>query len=112
MIKVFQIQLSDAEVDAVNENGWNHSERTQAYFDKGFKSQVKFVDFKHYEHVANVSETEDLEEAFTLMNMWSRPERIEKLQERVSSMSVGDIVEKDGIRYLVASFGFEEIKKD
>jgi hypothetical protein len=47
-----------------------------------------------------------MEEAFKLMNLWERPESIEKLG-RCSSMSVGDILElEDGTKFRCASFGF------
>jgi hypothetical protein len=109
MIKVYQIQLTDAEIAAVN-NG-ETSDRIQAYFDRSFERTFKAENFKYYTHVANVF-TDDREDAFRLMNLWesSDSDLVEKL-ERCSSMSVGDIVEmENGARYRCASFGFEEIQ--
>jgi hypothetical protein len=106
MIKVYQIQLTDAEFWMIDSG--ETSPKIKAYFDRSFASMFKAENFQYYTHVANVS-TDDMEYAFKLMNLWERPELIYKF-ERCSSMSVGDIVEMDnGERYRCASFGFEEI---
>jgi hypothetical protein len=106
MIKVYQIQLTDAEFKAINSG--EITTRTKAYFDRSLDTMFKAENFQYYTHVANVS-TDDMEYAFKLMNLWERPELIYKF-ERCSSMSVGDILElNNGDRYRCASFGFEEI---
>ena len=102
MIKVYQIQLSDAEIAAVN-NG-ETSDRIKAYFDRSFERTFKEENFQYYDHVANVA-TDDMEEAFQLMNLWDDESKIERLG-RCSSMSVGDILECNGERFRCASFGF------
>jgi hypothetical protein len=51
---------------------------------------------------------EDMEKAFELMNLWDRPELVDKVTN-CSSMSIGDILEVDGKLYRCASFGFDEI---
>lgn len=108
MIKVYQIQLTDAEIAAVN-NG-ETSDRIKAYFDRSFERTFKADNFQYYNHVANVAgdTMEDMEKAFELMNLWERPELVDKLGP-CSSMSVGDILGVDGKLYRCASFGFEEI---
>ena len=109
MIKVYQIQLTDAEIEAVN-NG-ETSDRIQAYFDRSWPmSPFKAENFQYYTHVANVAgdTMEDMEKAFELMNLWDRPELVDKVTN-CSSMSVGDILEVDGKLYRCASFGFDEI---
>ena len=109
MIKVYQIQLTDAEVAAVN-NG-ETSDRIKAYFDRSFEGTFKAENFQYYTHVANVN-TNDMEEAFTAMNLWDEGplgalvERVD-WDRRCSSMSVGDILEmEDGTKFRCASFGF------
>ncbi len=104
MIKVYQIQLTDAEVTAVN-NG-ETSDRIKAYFDRSFERTFKAENFVHYDHVANV-DTNDMEEAFAAMNLWEGA-TVEKLGP-CSSMSVGDILEVDGKLFRCASCGFDAI---
>ena len=106
MIKVYQIQLTNAEADSMNRG--EVTEKSQAYFSRMFDGKFKPEIFEHYTHVANIA-SNDMEEAFELMNLWNDQTKVEKLG-RCSSMSVGDIVEmENGSRYRCASFGFEEI---
>ena len=108
MIKVYQIQLTDAEITAVN-NG-ETSDRIKAYFDRSFDGSFKAENFQYYTHVANVS-TLDMEQAFEFMNLWEQPERVDQITPYVASMSVGDILEmEDGTKFRCASVGFDEIK--
>ena len=104
MIKVYQIQLTDAEIAAVN-NG-ETSDRIQAYFTRSFAVPFKAENFQYYAHVANV-DTNDMEEAFAAMNLWEGA-TVEKLGP-CSSMSVGDILEVDGKLFRCASCGFDAI---
>ncbi len=109
MIKVYQIQLTDAEIAAVN-NG-ETSDRIKAYFDRSFESTFKAENFQYYTHVANV-DVDGFEQAFEAMNLWEESslfDRVERLG-LCSSMSVGDIVaDHDGTLYRCASFGFDRI---
>jgi len=112
MIKVYQIQLTDAEIAAVNSG--ETSDRIKAYFDRSWPmSTFKAENFQYYTHVANVN-TNDMEEAFTAMNLWDESS-LGALVERTDwgrchSMSVGDILEmEDGTKYRCATFGFEAI---
>ena len=107
MIKVYQFQLTDAEINAIN--GGVENERSKAYFARSFDRTFKAEYFEHYTHVATLN-TSDMEEAFDLMNRWERNELVEK-HMRCSSMSVGDILEmEDGKRYRCASFGFTALE--
>lgn len=114
MIKVYQIQLTNAEIDMVNSG--ETSVRIKAYFDRSFEDSFKAENFQYYTHVANV-DTRDMEIAFEAMNLWEESiyfEDIFKL-DRCSSMSVGDILDVDGKLYRCASFGFtllENYQKD
>ena len=106
MIKVYQIQLTDAEIDAINRGEEN--EKSKAYFNRSFERTFKAEYFHHYTHVATV-DTGDMEEAFELMNLWEREDLVER-HGRCSSMSVGDILEQDGKLFRCASFGFTPIE--
>lgn len=106
MIKVYQIQLTDAEINLVNRG--EKTERTKAYFDRSFERTFKASNFEYYDHVANVA-TDDMEEAFELLNLWNDATKVEKLGP-CSSMSVGDILDVDGTLFRCASMGFDEIK--
>lgn len=109
MIKVYQISLSPAECRLLEMEGWDASPKIKAYADRSFDSKFQPAMFKFYEEAAIVA-AEDLEEAFKLMNLWEEPERVQKLKLRVPSMSVGDILEKDGEFYRVASWGFNKVE--
>ena len=104
MIKVYQIRLTDAEVDAINRD--EIFPKQQAFFDRSLDSRFKPEYFEHYTHVANVP-TNEMEEAFMAMNLWEESGiEVERLGP-CSSMSVGDILElEDGSRYRCASWGF------
>lgn len=107
MIKVYQIQLTNEEINLINGEG-EYTPKIKAYFSREFTRTFKPENFVHYEHVATV-DTGSMEEAFELMNLWEREDLIER-HGRCSSMSVGDILElEDGRRYRCASFGFELI---
>jgi hypothetical protein len=103
MIKVYQIQLTNAEIDMINSG--ETSDRIKAYFDRGFEGKFKAENFQYYTHVATV-DTRNMEEAFECMNLWHN-DKVQKVTSSVSSMSVGDILESNGQLYYCASFGFE-----
>lgn len=116
MIKVYQIQLTDAEIDMVNSG--ETSVRIKAYFDRSFEGTFKAENFQYYTHVANV-DTNDMENAFEAMNLWEESIFFEDIfiqtVGRCSSMSVGDILDVDGKLYRCASAGFtllENYQKD
>jgi hypothetical protein len=103
MIKVYQIQLTNAEIDMINDG--ETSDRIKAYFDRSFEGKFKAENFQYYTHVATV-DTRDMEKAFEYMNLWNS-DKVQKITRVVSSMSVGDILEYNGQLYYCASFGFE-----
>ena len=110
MIKVYQIQLTDAEVDAINRG--EETEKGKAYFARSFERTFKAENFQFYTHVANV-DVDGFEQAFRAMNLWEDDENFDRIELvgsgafRCSSMSVGDILEDhDGKLYRCASFGF------
>lgn len=107
MIKVYQIQLTNEEVDIVNSDG-TYTDRLIAFFGREFERTFKPESFQYYDHVATV-DTDDLEEAFRAMNLWDDAAKVVK-HGPCSSMSVGDILElADGSKFRCASFGFTAI---
>ena len=109
MIKVYQIQLTDLEITIANSG--STSPRLKAYFDRSFESTFKAENFQYYDHVANVY-TDDMEEAFRLMNLWEGSDNIVEKLGPCSSMSVGDILDVNGKLFRCASFGFDPIEQN
>ena len=111
MIKVYQIRLTDAEVDAINRD--ESFPKAKAFFDRSFDRLFKAENFQFYTHVANVH-VDTMEEAFRAMNLWEDDVNFFKIDRVIdapcSSMSVGDIVEVDGELFRCASFGFEKFE--
>ena len=108
MIKVYQIQLTNAEMDLINLDG-EYTPRVNAYFDRSSDRTFKAENFQYYTHVANV-DTDDMEEAFRAMNLWDGSSDVKRLGH-CYSMSVGDIIEmEDGTKFRCASFGFTELE--
>jgi len=117
--KIFQIHLTDAEVDTVNETGDHFAVPKQA---ARLRLQLGTADlhvaedlvnnaFKNgfFEHVANIR-ADDLEGVFHIGNMGPE-ENIERFSE-MHSVSVGDVIlDEDGKMWLTASFGFQEVRK-
>lgn len=114
MFKVYQNHSVHTHSDYINRVGWEVAAEKYA----GVKShlntslsgskQFKPEDFEYYTHVANV-DTDNLDKAFELMNLWENPELIENLGP-TRSLSVGDIlVDESGKKYMVESCGFWEV---
>ena len=112
MIKVYQFILTDEEMTAINTGG-QYTPRIKAYFDRSFESTFKAESFQYYTHVANV-DLDDMDEAFEAMNLWQESPMgasVERVRQRCSSMSVGDILEmEDGSKFRCASAGFTQLE--
>lgn len=114
MIKVYQIQLTDEEINEINNSAeMPASGKIKAFMNRSFDTLFKAEDFQYYTHVANV-DVDGFEQAFRAMNLWEDDENFFRIDRVVgvpcSSMSVGDIVaDHDGTLYRCASFGFERI---
>ena len=110
--KVFQIQLSDADVDMINDKGHNSVPHHKAKLDMNFADNIGALagdafDKGYYTHVANIS-ADGLEGVFHVGNMGPE-ENIERLT-KMHSLSVADLVEDpDGIKHVVASSGFAKV---
>lgn len=114
MIEVYQILLSDKEVDKVNAEGWESSPKASAYarVSMGFKYSKWSKEYlKFYTRAYEVA-TDNLEEAFTLTNVWQDESKIKRLA-RGTSGSVGNLfVVTEGAdrqMYFVDTFGFTKI---
>ena len=109
MIKVYQFQLSNAEIDAINRG--EESEKFTAFMARSFERTFKPEFFRYYTHVANV-DVDGFEQAFSAMNRWEDDENFDRVERLVpcQSMSVGDILaDHDGTLYRCASFGFTKL---
>jgi len=111
--KVFQIKLSDAEVDHVNKHGHDSVPKNSARLDMNLRANdtgILAADaFRkgYYTHVSNIT-ADSLEGAFHVGNMGpeSSIERISPMH----SLSVGDMVEDDaGKMSVVADWGFKDV---
>ena len=108
MLKVYQVVMSKSDIDAAN--------RGEHVLKREFKRDIMFdatainsSSIEHFTHVAEV-DTDDMDEAFELMNLWNDQTRVRRMFERCSSMSVGDLIEhEDGRTFFVAGCGFTEI---
>jgi hypothetical protein len=121
--KIFQINLTDDEIDTINAAGDHDAVpknklrldimtismlKHEMSFGKPVGHLVKEAFEKgYYEHVSNIT-ADSLEGVFHVGNMGPE-ENIERFLP-MHSLSVGDVVEDaEGVRHMVASFGFEEI---
>lgn len=95
MIKVFQIRDQEALYPAVT--------FTYGMGDFGFKP-VEHIE--KYQHVADL-DVEDLDQAFEVGNIG--PEEKYTRYAPMHSVSVGDILEKDGVKFVVAPSGFDQL---
>jgi len=64
--------------------------------------------WRFYQPVASVY-TDDLDEAFEVMNLWNAEELVE-CHVPTRSLSVGDILKRDGKFFMVDGVGFSEIE--
>lgn len=106
MIIIHQIQMTNSEVNAFNA-GQNvpsiEAKRQLMFGAKKFTHDM----FQYFTEVAKV-DTDDLEHAFELTNLWEDESKITRFT-RMSSTSVGDIFQKGDRYFMVDSFGFQEL---
>lgn len=113
--KVYQIQLTAAEVDYVNANGHDslHKQKIKVDMDFDFRGNEiaklarNAFEQGYYNHVANI-QAEDFTQVFQIGNIGPES-HIERLG-RMSSVSVGNVVEEaDGTRWVCAPIGWKEV---
>jgi hypothetical protein len=110
MITIYQIRLSDSDIIAVNARGWDAVPKAGARADMMLGARKWNEDFAKYYDATYEVDTDDLDAAFEVTNLWNDPSMITRLV-RGSSSSVGDIFVKDGDCYIVDNFGFVNIGK-
>jgi len=117
--KVLQIQLTDAEVDMVNEGVQvrKHVLKTHMFGKKVVPNASKAMDLGYYDHVLTI-EGDKLEDVFYVGNFMD-DRYLDKVQVHgtFSSVSVGDvIVDENDWAFVVDTFGFqmlpEKIEKE
>lgn len=125
MIKVYHFNsLTESERMRLNssDGGWDSEPKFSRYadittgFSKRFIPQVLMaIALGEYTAVAEVA-AHDLDWAYRSTNhievSWTENENVTALLEEVRSTSVGDIMEKDGEFYVVASMGFTKLDID
>lgn len=106
MIRIYQIQLTDEQIDIINELGHEAVSAQLARMNVMFGADnFRTSDLQYYTETMQV-DTDDLEEAFGLTNIWNQPERVTRIGDMQSSTSVGDIFQKGDQFYMVDDFGF------
>lgn len=108
MITIYQIQLTDAQVNAFNAGNSVPSieaKRKLMFGSKHFTPDM----LQYFTEVARV-DTDDLEDAFAITNIWNEAWKVDRITETMSSTSVGDIFGQNGRFYMVDNFGFAELK--
>lgn len=109
MITIFQIQTSDAQVDAFNAGSSVPAIEAKRKLLIGAKKfEPSMLEF--FTPVYEV-ETDNLDTAFELTNLWMNGHLVRALPgTRGHSSSVGDIFGHNGRYYMVDNFGFEELR--
>ena len=111
--ELHQIHLTDEEHDKVNAEGHDSVEKHKLHCDMRFSKNEESIakeawDKGYYTHVSNITTDKGLEGVFEVGNIGPE-ENIERLSTMYST-SVGDIViDSDGKKHVVASFGFKEV---
>lgn len=108
--KVYQIQLTDAEIDMVNEGVQvrKHVLKTHMFGKSVMPSATKAMYLGYYDHVITV-DAKNLEDVFYVGNFMD-DRNLDKVQVHgtFSSVSVGDvIVDENDLAFVVDTFGFQ-----
>tara|TARA_B100000941_G_C28477286_1_gene539998 strand:- start:1082 stop:1429 length:348 start_codon:yes stop_codon:yes gene_type:complete len=111
--KLFQIHVTEAEHNKINAEGHDSVEKHKMKLDMSFSKDEASIAKKafekgYYTHVSNITTDKGLEGVFEVGNIGPE-ENIERLHPMYST-SVGDIVvDPEGNKHVVASFGFKEV---
>lgn len=107
MIIIYQIQMTNDQVNAFNAGQAVPSieaKRKLMFGADKFQTEM----FQYFSETMQV-DTDDLEEAFALTNLWDQPDRVARIGYAQSSASVGDIFQKGDRYFMVDTFGFQEL---
>ena len=112
MIKIHQIQLTEAQIDLINADGHDAVPAQSAKLAVSFFGADKFKaeNFAFYTEAFQVH-TDDKNLAFEYTNLWNNKYFVEEISDRNHSTSVGDILEMDnGDFFMIDPFGFTQIE--
>ena len=112
MIKIHQIQLTEAQIDLINADGHDAVPAQSAKLAVSFFGADKFKaeNFAFYTEAFRVH-TDDKDLAFEYTNLWNNQYFVEEIGDRNHSTSVGDILEMDnGDFFMIDPFGFTQIE--
>lgn len=115
---IFQFIASDAAIDHLNTVGWGGD--FGSYPELAIQRDVKFMGgskafqpwmFAHYYVVANIKYAQGLEDVFHIGNGYGDQSQLERIAERMHSVSVGDIVlcHDTNTYYMCDSVGWTQI---
>lgn len=109
MITIYQIQMTNEQVDAFNAGTSVtaiEAKRKLMFGAKNFTPDM----LQYFTEVYEV-ETDDLEKAFELTNLWNNGHLVRAVPgTRGHSSSVGDIFRMNERFYMVDTFGFKELR--
>jgi len=112
--KLYQIHLTDAEVDKINAEGHDSVHKQTLKLDMGLRKNdtgalaKEAFDLGYYTHVSNITTDKGFEGVFEVGNIGPE-ENIQRLAP-MYSCSVSDIVEdENGKKKVVAGIGFKEV---
>lgn len=107
MITIYQIKVTDEQINALNSGQSVPSFEAKRSLMLGASKFTPDM-MRYFTEVARV-DTDDLEYAFELTNLWEDMAKVEKFT-RMSSTSVGDIFLKGDSFYMVDNFGFMALR--
>lgn len=110
MITIYQIRLSNSDINTVNARGWDAVPKATARADMMLGARKWNEEYTKYYEATYEVDTDDLDEAFGITNLWNEDYKVTRLA-RGSSSSVGDIFVKDGNCHIVDNFGFTNVGK-
>lgn len=112
MITIYQIRLSNTDVNDVNTLGWAAVPKAKARAVMMLGAKKWSPEFAQYYIASYEVATDDLEEAFELTNLWNdeTEEKVNIVNGFAPSSSVGDLfVVQHGQCFIVDNFGFTQI---
>ena len=110
MITIHQIRLSDSDVNKVNAG--ETVPKVEAWRTMMFNGASAWKDeyAEFYTAVYEV-DTNDLDDAMRLTNLWDDESAITRLVGPAASTSMGDIMVLNGTAHIVDTFGFSEMSQ-
>ena len=110
MIKLFQIVIDRDLSDLINSEGWDCHVKAKSYILAQDGDATIALKNGCYTHVADIV-ADDINHAFEAGNI-GPSDRINKLADRMRSVSVGDILVDNEGAWLVMPVGYKEVNLD